>query len=269
MRSLALATVATALALSVGCTPASTFGADGYHHELLPYSVHYSSPPKKTFVSEDWKIDNYETAADGSPTQPKSGEHYRGTIRLDLGNQQYRTLSADYFDLRLENKRTAAVLWVQTRPADADDIERDLRVLVEEFAEQLAGANLYLEERDSTEKSRPVARERSFATKIVDGQNVKFQGRDAYVATIEIANVDQLKLDPNARSFIAKIMFVRTGYTRDLNDDVSDRPHHVPIFMRIGYGAGPAEFGPGLPDYEAFQKLIDLSPPPTTQTSAR
>src|SRR5581483_11735917 len=115
----------------VGCTPTmGTFTVDGFHDRLLPYAVHYSDARAKQFLSENWKVDNFIVNEDGTLGDPKTTADYRGPQKIDLaGDGSYAKVKVYYFDLKLDNKKTNAVIWVQSVPLGRDRAERNLKNL--------------------------------------------------------------------------------------------------------------------------------------------
>jgi hypothetical protein len=96
----------------------------------------------------------------------------------------------------------------------------------------------------------------TFTTKIVDEHPTTVAGFEAYDATIELANVDELKLDPASRSSKLRVVFVRTPYTRKLFATKGA----VPQLLILGYSVAPRDFDASLPDFNRFVASISLGP---------
>lgn len=243
-----------------GCIPTTgTFAVDGFHDKVLPYKVHYWDAHAKQFLNDDWKVDNFVANDDGTLGDPKTTNDYRGPQKLDLaGDGTLEKVRVYYFDLKLDNKKTNAVIWVQTIPLGRDRAERNLKNLAEDYAEALSGSGFYATVTDP--ETREVrGRTKTFAARLLDGKDTKLGGFDAYDARLDLANVDQLRLDPNARTSMIRIVLVRPPYLIGWGAD--HKP--TPALIRIGYQASPGDFEAGLPDFERFLSLLELAP---TQT---
>jgi hypothetical protein len=249
-----------ALALSVlGCaTGTGTFAADGFHNSEYPYVVRYSNPQARELLDGSWRVDNFVVNADGSIGGAKTAEGYRGPEEIDLkGSGTPNKITVFYFDLKLDNKKTSAVIWLQTVPLARDRAERNLKNLVEDYANTISGSGFYA----AVEDEGKMIRAKTFAAKIVDGKETTLGGLEAYDAKIELANVDQLRLDPAARTALVRVVLVRTNYTHRFSSaGVEYAP--TPTLVRVGYRASPGDFDAGLPDFERFLKLIEFGPPP-------
>jgi hypothetical protein len=256
--------VASLLTLSLGaCLPSlvGAFSADGFHSAQFPYAVHYTSPATKEFLGPDWRIDNYYIADDGSIGDPKTTDAYRGREAVDLlGDGKLTKWTTNYFDLKLDNRKTSGVIWVQTVQLGRKDAERNLRNLVEDYAEALSGSGFFAVVNDGR-----VIKAKTYAAKIVDGKDRTLGGLPAYDAHLELANLDQVRLDPSARAAIIRVVLVKTDYVSKWGEDAMPlNPDHVApesrVLIRIGYRASPSDFEAGLPDFERFLTLLQFDP---------
>ena len=242
-----------------GCaTTGGSFTADGYHHGEYPYAIHYSAPPKKAFLGPDWQVDNYYVAENGEIGDRKQSDRYQGRETIDLkGDGNLTRWKTDYFDLKLENRKTSAVIWVQTFPLGHKEADRNLRNLVEDYAEDLSGSGFFWSVRDGR-----TVKAKTYAAKIVSGADTSLGGDQAYDAQLELANLDQVRLDPNARTARIRVVLVKTGYLHVWSPDEYEATVKSPVLMRVGYYASPADFDAGLPEFESFLKLLDLNARP-------
>ena len=255
MRSFVVALLAALAFPVLGCATGGTFAADGFHHTDYPYVVRYSDPGTREFLDANWRIDNYVVNYDGTIGALKTTEDYEGPTELDVtGSGNFSKVTLPYFDLKLDNRKTSAVIWLQTIPLNKGREERNLKNLAEDYASAISGSGFYA----AVEDQGKVIREKTFAAKIVEGKETTLGGLEAYDAKIELANADQLRLDPAARTAIIRVVFVRTNYTHDFLGH--DFPVHT--FVRVGYRASPGDFDAGLPDFERFLKLLQFGPAP-------
>jgi hypothetical protein len=241
----------TALA---GCaTGNGSFRDDGFHHDSYPYDVRYAEPQARSILGPDWRIDNYIVRPDGSVGEAKTADGYEGNQVIDLdGDGTPDKRKVFYYDLRLTHRRTSATIWLQTFPLAPSYADRDLRVLMHDYVEALSGTDFYAT-LDGPGHKGPEAK--TYAATVRTEKPSTLGPFEAYDATIELANVDQLRLDPNRRHGVVRVILARTDYRRawTLNSrDVSN------IVMRVGYSANPEDFEAGLPDFERFLSLLDL-----------
>jgi hypothetical protein len=227
--------------------------------------IRYADPARKEILSEDWRVDNFELSSDGSPKRPKNGPKYKGTRDVDDGEGSGDLLHEDFyvFDLELVHRSSGGVIWARTIPLPPALTDTNLRVLMDDYAAALSGTGFFASDVVSA-GGNAVAKAQEFATKVVQAKQTSVAGHDAYDATIELANVDQIKLDPNRREAIGRIVLVRTDYfneslaRRHLNDEHKVRRR---IVMMLGYSNNPTDFPAQLPDFERFISQISLGPP--------
>jgi hypothetical protein len=258
---LSICLLIASLSLLVGCaTGNGSFREDGFHHADYPYIIRYSSPATREFVSSEWRIDNYVLGDDGRPKSAKNVAPYYGTQSVDLdGDGKPEKDDVYFFDLKLDDKKTSATIWVQTIPLGPNEAERDLRVLMDEYVEGVSGTGFYAVGPIWPDDKREV-RLKSYAAKVTESAPAKVSGLEAFQATIELANLDQMKLDPQSRSSIARVLLVRTGYMKAW--DMPSKVVKVHTCMRIGYEARPQDFQAGIPDFEKFLELFDFRTQP-------
>ena len=193
MRSFVVALLAALAFPVLGCATGGTFAADGFHHTDYPYVVRYSDPGTREFLDANWRIDNYVVNYDGTIGALKTTEDYEGPTELDVtGSGNFSKVTLPYFDLKLDNRKTSAVIWLQTIPLNKGREERNLKNLAEDYASAISGSGFYA----AVEDQGKVIREKTFAAKIVEGKETTLGGLEAYDAKIELANADQLRLDP-------------------------------------------------------------------------
>jgi hypothetical protein len=240
------------LASALACAKPGVFRPDGYHNELYGYSIHYSDAAARAFVSSDWVVDNYFAGPDGLPGKAKSDEDYRRERTFELDNGAKHTAKIDIYDLRLVHKKSSAVLWVRTVVLEPRDRERDLRVLMQEYAEELSGTGFF-----ATDVGKIKIGARQFATKITEARPTTLAGFEAFDGTIEIANVDQLRLDPASRSDMVRVIFARTPYVYSVEDGYTSAK--LPVLLVVGYLNNPTDFARQQPDFDRLLTLVDGS----------
>jgi hypothetical protein len=73
-------------------------------------------------------------------------------------------------------------------------------------------------------------------------------GLEAFVATIEVANIDQIKLPPGQRTTKVRLALIRTPFIHRTPYDTE-----FPVLMVAGYANLPVDFNADLP---AFDRLL-------------
>jgi hypothetical protein len=240
-----------------GCfaSGAGSFGPDGFHHADFPIAVRFTKPDEKEFLGPDWRIDNFYVDDFGFIGSPKSSSQYVGREAVDFGDGRVTRLPVYFFDLKLDHRKSSAVIWMQSIRLGRNDAERNLRTLVEDYAEALSGSGFYATVHDGL-----VIKSKSYAAKIVDGKDTTLGGLPAYDAKLEVANLDQIRLDPNARATIVRVVLVRTNYVRNWGEPQQGMLEARTV-VRLGYRANPSDFDATMPDFEKFLSLVEFGPP--------
>lgn len=166
------------------------------------------------------------------------------------GDGEPETYDAPRYDLKLVHSKTNGVIWVREIPLDANHAEKALDVLVGNYAESMSGSGFYAEDLANDR----IATAKTFATRILDQKPMVVSGREAVDATIELANVEQLKLASDSRQGKVRVIFVKAGCKRDLG--LRTTSAIVPLLTMIGYYNDPAHFDALIPEFDAFVKSM-------------
>jgi len=279
MRYFAIFTIA-ALSFSACGTPSQVrFVTDGMHYESGPVAVRFKNSVDHEFIDGNWKIDNWQLLYENpvtekgaiqaaSPKNPfvrKSGSPYEGTLRIDMDNNGKVEDFASFFtDLELRNAETDGQIWVLMRELPKHHSSLKLEAVLDAYAE-----NLSLE--DFTRKAPYdiwVLQKKSYAARVVSREAVKLGPYDALIATIELANLAQLQLDPKSRMGSVRVLLARVpGFSSPVFGD-PDLEYNLSIprsgvgLLVVGYYDSATFFEKGLPDFEAFlgQFTVDGKP---------
>ena len=227
-----------------------TVTARGFDHASFPYRV--MSGPGGAIMPGDWRLDNFHLA--NGAYKPKTTSEYRSRYELDHDDDGRAddTVRASRYDLRFINRRYSGEIWLRTIPLGAATAELELPVVLRRYVEGIANNGFTV-----TQISTPMGQvsvavaERRFAARILDYAPVTVHGVEALVATIEVANVDQLQLDPNARGERARLVFVRAPFTLDRPRNGGEVARYRVLFV-AGYVASPTDYERGLVDFEGL-----------------
>ena len=207
------------LALGAGCSPASgALGPTGYEQSLVKYKLGYSDPTTKKFLPDDWVLDNYAYNPANDSWSEKKGNEYRAVRWLDEDgdgtiSESERTTES-IFDLRFVNARDNAVIWLKVHPLAFSDSKRDLEVVLENYADGLAGTGLF---EQSSLFNLTHDKTRQYTTFVVSREATKVGPLAAIQGVIEIAYVEKLRLDPKHRDSKAELVFARVKYLQDVH----------------------------------------------------
>jgi hypothetical protein len=195
--------VVAAIATS-GCVKRYEMRPDAYSNEALGYEV-ATAGERGVFVSSEWRLENY---VDGESI--KTGAAYESRIAVDVEDDG--TVDTNFtmplYDLRLVHRRTGAVVWLRTIPLSLNDSERALDGLVRDYIDATSGAGVTGVQ---FMQGGAVSVSRRFATETHDNYALRVDGREAFGATFDLANVDQVQLEADRRLDRVRIVLVRTG----------------------------------------------------------
>jgi hypothetical protein len=98
------------------------------------------------------------------------------------------------------------------------------------------------------------------AAVIVEQGPAIMAGRPAYAATLDVANVDQLKLDPGARTQRIQLVLMRAPNDEKIVRDEQDprKTLTYPVVVLAGYSNMPADFQTGLNDFHEFLRRLTV-----------
>lgn len=254
------AALAVAAAVA-GCGGAQVvaFDATGFRHPRFDYHVGAVGPG--SLLGPGWQLDNYQLDRSGRPLASKRGQDYRVRRRVDVdGDGVIDSLGEeDAYDLRFLSRTDAGVVWVRTAPLSSQLAHTDLRVLMRLYVEGIAGTGLMLTDLGA---GRVEVVERRYATREVASGPTVVDGREAFEATIEIANVDQLELSRDARWQRARIVLVRTDLLwAPVGSSSRTLRQLLPVLMVVGYSNLPEDFASHEREIDALLSRISFDSP--------
>lgn len=234
-----------------GCgSLAGSVAPGGYQSGLYPFQVAAAAAPSDEaaagLMPQGWKLDNFYGAP--VPDRPKEGQSYKTQLSFDDdGDGKKDGENEEYlFELRFESLSDDGVIWVRNIPVSQDMRQMQLPVLMTSFVESLAGGEYESVQLDAR---RGLTVEKRYASMLVASQPCELAGLECVLGTIELADVDQLKLSPQHRSRKLQVLIARTRFTY-----VSVMNGAHPVYLVAGYSNRPAQFDAGAP---AFRDLLD------------
>ncbi len=251
MRTILLVLTATTLLACAG----APFNASGYKHPTHPLAVRYHDAGAKVFISKDWRIDNYILGEHGAPMVAKDGDDYKIVRNVDFdGDGVPDRQKVHRFELKLVHRSNDSVIWMRLIPLAKGDEGLELRVFVDRYVEALTGTGFFAEDLPS---GKAKARAQRFAAKVLDVKSRTLGQVEALQADIELANVDQLRLDPASRHAKIRVIFARPGFADTVQGSVRF-DIQAPVLVAVGFFSGPGTFDGSVRDFESFVGAVEL-----------
>jgi hypothetical protein len=282
-RAAACAACCVAAAAAACASGASVITASGYQHPDYGYGVS-ALDQGGALLPAGWQIENYypRSFLGGQPALvAKDGPEYRTRYLIDAdGDGDFEVdAEAQAYDLRFEHERHGGVIWVRTTPVSVEWGSRDLRVLARKYVESVSGAGFELVQFTA---ATVVSRERRWASSVVGEVPATLAGQQAHAVIMDVANVDQLKLDPSHRSARVEFVLARTPYAYVTT---GRNPARFPVVLIAGYANQPTDFDASLADFwgllgrivmvgrqgfavEAGPAAVDAAAPPPAASAA-
>jgi hypothetical protein len=260
-----------ALTAATGCL-ASTgeWSGRGFQQKTYGWRADYPAGQAK-LLGPDWQLDNWQN--ENGQLVAKSGERYvavreedenrDGTIDASERKQVF------IYDLKFVNAHNNGVIWVQTHPLHDFNADKDLDVMLRNYADSLSGTGLY--EEGSVFGLR-ATKARSFTTFVNDQRETRLGPHRALSASIELAETERLRDDPSRRASKLRIVLTKFEYLVRLAAPAGTTQVDVPApgdnqgtsswkkqtaVMLVGYANDVEHFDAGLQDFEAFTSRLD------------
>ena len=246
---------AVALGLAA-CGPVTrgAFGAGGYTTGY-GYDVAYQAGTQQV-LPPGWNLDNFRV--DAGKQVLKTGRPYVTTYNFDNDDDGHtdERLKTYIYALRYEHTVHSGTIWLRNIPVAAKLRTKDLRVLMQDYIDEISAATY-----ETEQFARPgvplVVVERRQAAAIIEQGPAMVAGRPAYAATIDIANVDQLRMTPGVRA--RRVQLVLTRAPEDEKIEHDGKPtYRYPVIVLAGYSNMPEDFSTGLADFHGFLKRLTI-----------
>ena len=239
---------AAALTLALGvsaCGPrgGGVISPEGFKHSEHAYEV--TAAASGQLMSDQWKLDNYYEGTFGY--KPKSAPRYVVTYQLDRdGDGEYeRNAQELMYDLRFKHLVHDGVIYLRTIPISEDLKHKKLTVLLDGFVEEMAGAGYEVVQFN---EETSVVVEKRYAAVVIEEGEAQLGGLPAHAAILDIANLDQIKVDPLARSGRVQLILLHTPF------EYGSRG--FPVLLLAGYVNQPEDFQAGLPEFHELLSRV-------------
>lgn len=263
------------LGLCTGCASSGALGPNGYKQAKVNYEVTYSDPANQRFLPEDWALDNFVYDSAKSSWSEKKGNEYRAVRELDEDGdgtiEPSETKKENIYDLRFVNTRDSAVIWVKVHPLTPSTAKRDLDVVFDSYANGLEGTGLF---EQSTLFGIEHDKARHFTTFVVDKRAVWLGPLACVRGTVEIADVEKLRLNAAHRDTKSTLLFAHVVYDEPLYGSqpagaewpVTREPESKHKVLKrtgllvAGYYADAKRFDAHVGEFESFLTHIVIPP---------
>ncbi len=238
-------------AASVACGPASN-GAitpSGYQNAAYEYSV--AALPDGNLMSPEWKLDNYYLKR--KQLVEKDSKDYVVTFELDKeGDGEYETKAKQYlYDLRFKNLVHDGTIFVRTIPISTDLGQKKLSVLMQNYIEAIAGGGYEVVQLNPQDR---IVIEKRYAAAVDDQGPATLAGLPAHVATLSVANTEQLKVDPKARAERVQLVLMHTRFV--YHPKGTNKKVVFPVLLLAGYANQPDDFDAGLVEFHQLLNRV-------------
>jgi len=249
-------------------------GPTGYEQAIVKYKVAYADPAAKKFLPDDWALDNYAFNASNAKWKEKTGDRYRAERWLDEDGDgtisESEKTPENIFDLRFVNSRDGAAIWIKVHPLTVNASKRDLGVVLENYADGLAGTGLF---EQSGLFGLTTDSARQYTTFVVHKEPILLGPLAAIRGVIEIAEVEKLRLDSTHRDSKAELVFAKVAYlapiaraTKDSvwpvvdisSGGVKHSAQRRTGLLVIGYYDDAARFDSHLADFRSLLSRIGI-----------
>jgi hypothetical protein len=253
MKSLvSVVTVGVALGV-LACGPPATVAFDGYGYKHQGYGYRVLNQGGDRLLPPEWALDNlYWTSS--KKLEQKHTPDYLATFKFDIDGDgdTDRDEKGFLYDLRFKHTKRDAVIWLRTLPISTDLREKDLRVLVQRYVDEVSGAGF---EAVQLGPDSIVIREKRYAANVVSRGAFTIAKQEAFETTFDVANVDEIAINPNARQTRVRVALIRTPfkYPKRQRDKFE-----FPVLMLVGYANLPEDFSKDEPAFNGVLARIQI-----------
>ncbi len=241
------------VATTVGCgpKPSGSITPAGYQNAKYKYSV--STLPGGGLMGNEWKLDNFYVKR--KELIEKDAKDYIVTLELDNdGDGEFETKAKQHtYDLRFENLVHDGVIFLRTIPISNDLGQKKLSVLMHDYVEAIAGGGYEVVQLNPQDR---IMIEKRYAAAVESQGPGQLAGLPAHVATLSVANTEQLKVDPNARKQRVQLVLLHTRFA--YTSKIKAKEVKFPVLLLAGYANQPEDFDAGVAEFHAFLSRVVL-----------
>lgn len=258
------AAVASTVAAGAGCvsTHRGTFEAAGYI-STYGYEIPYEHGAQR-LLPVDWTLVNFDPTRDGGWVRKTSDRNVTKYKFDDDDGRSAVTIEGFTYALRYEHRVHAGAIWLRDVPIETRLRSKDLRVLMQTYIDEIAGATYETVQSGSTSpwESKPqIVVEHRHAAEVLEEGPAVVAGQPAYAATIEVANIDAVHVAPRARTSRVQLVLLRAPEDELYEPVWSSDPtrRRLPVVLLAGYSNMPMDFAKGLEDFHGLLRRVAIA----------
>jgi hypothetical protein len=225
----------------------------GYTPQDSGYEVRYDDRERRSLISSEWQLDNFIGGGDGF--KPKKGSDYEAEVFLDVDDDgtSDKLGSFPIYDLRFTHRRTAGVISIRSVPLESTTKDKELRVLADSLVESISGGGYVMIQIQG--QDRATNKDQRYAAKVQRRAEATLAGKPAHLITVDVSNVDRLKVDPESVEARVTLVLVRTGAKR-----IYARYHQVemPLLLIAVYTNSPQDYAATESDFTSLLSRITV-----------
>ncbi len=235
-----------------GCTKAmtGTLTPEGYEHGK--YAMAIDNSAGASLLPEGWRLDSaYEKHG---KLKAKNTPDYETKFSFDTdGDDKVDTNRTELiYDLRYVHKVHSGVIWLRTVPISNELREKELRVLMQDYVDEVAGAGY---EVVNIGQAR-LMMEKRYAAEILHRGRGEIGSAEAYGASFAVANIDQVQVDKDARRERVMVVISRPGFEYEIGPHSGSKGTSYPVLFIAGYSSLPDDFDAGIQDFQALLQRV-------------
>ena len=234
----------------------------GFHREDVPYDLFFKNETTLEIIDRDWIISNWEVGEGEAAPERRDGPNFLGYTLTDYdGDGTADRLYGYYSDIELRNRKNEGAIWISAEGLCPRNREKTLSIFIEKYIESLSGEDFGLRR---TRWGWIKSDAKTFAAFLVGSKNLQLAGMDAIVATIGVANVDRLALDPTHRHGFIRVVLIRVpGKFVQLFEGLGKMTDETGLIM-IGYFNSPEFFEADLGALDGILGQLRIAGRPVT-----
>jgi hypothetical protein len=184
----------------------------GFAKALYGWRLPYDDAAKHRLAPEPWRLANWTENTPGHFEQkvgPDDVAEFEVDDNGDGKIEGWEKREEPLFDLELVNDEDDSLVWIKTRAISPAAARRRLDLVARDYLESLSGTGTF-SQLDIFGRER--ARTRRLTTLVRDVRETHLGGHRAIAASADIADADDLRLNPKARLGQLRIVVARIGY---------------------------------------------------------
>jgi hypothetical protein len=190
----------------------TAWSAAGYEQRQYGWRLPFADAANRLIAPSPWRLDNWEQKSPGR-FEIKRGPHYFDTFEVDDDGdgkiEGWERHEEPLSDLELVNEEDDSFVWIKTRAIEPGSARRKLELVARDYVDALSGwatigqLDLFGRERK---------RERRLTTLLKSVHETRIGGHRALEAVADIADADDLRVNPRARLGRLRVVVARIGY---------------------------------------------------------